>query len=108
MSLGWGAVNIWWEGAHLAFPDPWKKSSFDCLVNSGKSTTQQKANSSGSFLSFLRSGLSFPYFSLAFLWGILGQGLFWIFFSGKIFLINSVNNSSARLIMSSWDTNDIS
>ena len=52
-------------------------------MKSGKSTIQAKASSFLSFLSFLKSGLSLPYFSLASLWEILGQGEVLTFFSGK-------------------------
>src|SRR3990172_8118846 len=93
-SSGWGEVNIWWEGAHLADPEPWKKSSFDCSVNKGKSTIQQKESSSLLPLSSRRSGLSLPYFSLACLWLILGQGDFVIFFSGNTSLIKSPKRPS--------------
>jgi len=85
---------MWWLGANSALPEPWKKSFFDCLLNKGKSTVQAKASSSPSFLFFLKSGLSVPYFFWASAWDIRGQGDLVIFLSGKSFLTRSVKRVS--------------
>src|SRR4030042_4577878 len=48
---------------------------FSSFSKNGKSITQQKASRSLLFLSFLKSGLSVLYFSIAFLYDNTGKGI---------------------------------
>src|SRR3989338_680722 len=54
-------------------PSACELSDLSVLSKKGKSTTQPKAREFLSFLSFLKSGLSVPYFSIASLLEILGK-----------------------------------
>src|SRR3989344_9305486 len=104
MYSGFGAENGLWVNVQLEDPEsveglednepaveglPFSNSS-----KNGKSITQQNASKSGFFVSFLMSGRSVLYFSIASLYDKRGKGISWISFFGYKVLTSSIRSSS--------------